>query len=165
MSHDAGPPSRSPHPTSEVVQALLDSGRTVAVAESLTGGLLALRITETPDSGSVFRGGVVAYLPEVKRELLSVPDGPVVSAECAEAMAAGVAELLGAEVGIATTGVAGPATEEGQPVGTVFIGYATKDGGGARRLELSPAGSPEYIREATVDAAITLLHHQLEARR
>jgi nicotinamide-nucleotide amidase len=164
VSHDVSLPCKGPYSAVDVVDALQNSGRTLAVAESFTGGLLALRITETPDSGSVFRGGVVSYLPEVKRELLSVPDVPVVSAVCAEAMAAGVAALFGADVGVSTTGVAGPATEEGQPVGTVYIGYSTKGEGGARRLALSPAGSPEYIREASVEAALVLLHHRLHER-
>jgi PncC family amidohydrolase len=147
------------------VDGLLRSGLSLAVAESLTGGLLALRMTETPDSGAVFRGGLVAYVGDVKRDVLGVPDGPIVSAPCAEAMAVGVAELLDADVGVATTGVAGPATQEGQRVGTVFIGYSIKGHGGARRLELSPAAPPEYIREAAVDAAFTVLHHQLTGRR
>jgi PncC family amidohydrolase len=141
---------------------------TLAVAESLTGGLLALRLTEAPDSGPVFRGGLVTYASEVKRGLLDVPDGPVVSAECAEAMAVGVAAQLGADVGLSTTGVAGPDTQEGRPVGTVFIGYSIAGQGsrptrGSRRIELSAAGSPEYIRDATVEAAIALLQHQLVA--
>jgi PncC family amidohydrolase len=126
---------------------------TLAVAESLTGGLLALRVTETPDSGRSFRGGVVAYLSGVKYELLSVPGGPVVSGECAAAMAEGVARLLDADVAIATTGVAGPDELEGKPVGTVFVGYAIGDQTSTERLGLPSDTDPRSIREATVEAA------------
>jgi PncC family amidohydrolase len=135
----------------------------MAVAESLTGGLLALRVTETPDSGQIFRGAVVAYLTGVKHELLGVPEGPVVSAKCAEAMAEGVAALLDADVSIATTGVAGPEPQEDQPVGTVFIGYRIDGRTDAERLDLSNHQDPHAIREATVDAACNGLLERLRS--
>ena len=141
----------TPGSTSRVVDVLVRRSLSLAVAESLTGGLLALRVTETPGSGDVFRGGVVTYLTGAKHELLNVPGGPVISAACAEAMARGVADLLSADVGVATTGVAGPSTQEGHEVGTVFIGYCTRGKSGSRRLEISPAAPPSHIREATVD--------------
>jgi len=147
-----------------LVDALRDAGLSLAVAESLTGGLLALRITQTPDSGEVFKGGVVAYLTGVKHVLLGVPAGPVVSAACAEAMAAGVAHLLEADVAVATTGVAGPATQEGNEVGTVFIGYSISGEHGSCRLNLSPAAPPDHIREAAVGAALKLLDHRVRER-
>lgn len=103
-------------------------GLTLAVAESMTGGLVASRIVDVPGSSAWFRGGVVAYDSEVKYEVLGVPTGcPVISGECAEAMAEGVRKRLGADVGLAVTGVAGPAEQEGQPVGTVWFGMAIGD--------------------------------------
>jgi PncC family amidohydrolase len=107
---------------------------------------------------------VVAYLTSVKHSLLDVPDGPVVSPTCAEAMAVGIAELLGADIGLATTGVAGPAEQEGQEVGTVFIGFALDGELGSRRLEISPAAPPSHVREAAVEAALILIEHQLAAK-
>jgi PncC family amidohydrolase len=145
------------------VERLRHRELSLAVAESLTGGLLALRVTETPDSGQIFRGAVVAYLTGVKHELLSVPEGPVVSARCAEAMAEGVAVLLDADVSIATTGVAGPDTQEGQPVGTVFIGYRVDGNTDSERLDLSALGDPHAIREATVATACAGLLERLAA--
>ena len=125
---------------------------TVAVAESCTAGLLASEMAATPDSGDWFVGGVVAYHSRIKFQLLGVPDGPVVSADAAIAMARGVRELLETEVGISITGVAGPATEEGQPVGTVFIGVSGPDG--SHVVPLLIEGSPERIRSVAVDRAL-----------
>ena len=107
-----------------VGKRLLAAGLTLAVAESLTGGLVASRLVNVPGSGDWFKGGVVAYDSEVKFSVLGVPRGPVVTATAARAMADGVRRLTGADVGLATTGVAGPDTQEGQPVGTVFLGLA-----------------------------------------
>jgi len=154
-------PSATSLPARRVVERLASTEVSLAGAESLTGGLLALRLTQAPGSGELFRGGIVAYLTGVKHELLQVPSGPVISAGCAETMAANVAHLLDADVGLATTGVAGPATQEGQEVGTVFVGYWINGEVGARRLSLSPAAPPDHIREATVDIALTLLDHRL----
>ncbi len=98
------------------------AGWRMAVAESLTGGLVAERLTRVPGASSWFRGGVVAYDPEVKFSLLGVPRGLVVSSDAAAAMASGVRRALAADVGIGVTGVAGPDESEGQPVGTVWWG-------------------------------------------
>lgn len=125
---------------------------TVAVAESCTGGLLAAEIVATPGSGDWFVGGVVAYHATVKYQLLGVPEGPVISAEAAVAMARGVKALLETAVGIAITGVAGPDTEEDQPVGTVFIGVSTPDGSHAVPLVIE--GAPERVRSVAVDRAL-----------
>lgn len=130
---------------------------TVAVAESLTGGLVAAALTEVPGASAVVRGGVVAYASEVKVDLLSVPAATVategvVSDACARAMAEGVRELLGTDLGIATTGVAGPSEQEGKPVGTVFVAVASADGVWSTHLRL--AGSRADVRSATVDRAI-----------
>ncbi len=112
-----------------VLALLGDVGLSLAVAESVTGGMIASRITNVPGASKVFRGGVVSYASEVKWDLLGVPraaDDAVVTAEAASAMAAGAAKVIGADVGLAVTGVAGPVTcrtgrRPNQP-GTVFVG-------------------------------------------
>ncbi|WP_131747890.1 competence/damage-inducible protein A [Frankia sp. Cppng1_Ct_nod] len=110
-----------------VVRLLADRGETLAVAESLTGGLLAGRLTDVPGASAVLRGAVVAYATDAKASVLGV-DGDVlatngaVSPEAAAAMATGVRDLLGATHGLAVTGVAGPDEQEGKPVGTLHIG-------------------------------------------
>ncbi|MGH4011897.1 MAG: CinA family protein [Pseudonocardiaceae bacterium] len=102
------------------------AGLNVAVAESLTGGMVASALAEAPGSGTWFRGAVVAYAREVKHQLLGVPLGPVVSAEAAATMAKGVRRLLKADIAVALTGAGGPAGQDGQPAGTVFL--ALSDG-------------------------------------
>jgi nicotinamide-nucleotide amidase len=109
---------------SVVLDLLRERGLSLAVAESVTGGLVGARLTAIPGASEVLRGGLVAYASDVKFTHLGVPEGPVVTAAAAAAMAAGVRRLLDADVGLATTGVAGPAEQEGQPVGTVFLGLA-----------------------------------------
>jgi len=106
---------------------LEDCGLTLAVAESMTGGLVASRLVDVPGSSAWFKGGIVAYDSEIKFDLLKVPRGPVVSEEAAMQMADGVRQLLGADVGLSVTGVAGPAEQDGQPVGTVYFGIAIGD--------------------------------------
>jgi nicotinamide-nucleotide amidase len=107
------------------VGALLEErGWTLAIAESMTGGLVGSRMVDVPGSSRWFKGAVVSYQSDVKFDLLDVPDGPVVSEEAAKAMATGVRTLLGADVGLSITGVAGPAEQDGQPVGTVWLGIA-----------------------------------------
>ncbi len=112
-----------------MLDLLVSRGATLATAESLTGGRLAARITAVPGASQAYVGGVVAYATEVKQDLLGVPDPllarhGVVSPECARAMAEGARRLLGASHALATTGVAGPDLQEGQPAGTVFVGVA-----------------------------------------
>jgi nicotinamide-nucleotide amidase len=128
------------------VGALLeDRGLTLAIAESMTGGLVASRMVEVPGSSRWFKGGVVSYQSDVKFDLLEVPEGPVVSEEAAKAMAEGVRRLLGADVGLAITGVAGPAEQDGQPVGTVWLGVAIGDDVDAVHLRLP--GDRKRIRQ------------------
>jgi len=91
-----------------VAAQLLERGLTLAVAESVTGGLIASRLVGVAGASHWFRGGVVSYASEVKFDLLNVPVGPVVSSSAAEAMAIGVRDLLKADVGLSVTGVAGP---------------------------------------------------------
>jgi nicotinamide-nucleotide amidase len=117
----------------EILGLLAQSGQTLAVAESLTGGLVAAALTDVPGSSVAFRGGIVAYATELKAELLGVDaamlaaHGPVYPAVAA-AMAAGVRDRLGATVGAATTGVAGPGPQDGQPAGTVHIAVSIRGG-------------------------------------
>lgn len=152
------------HQTMEsvVVDLLRDQGLTLAVAESLTGGLITSRLTEVPGSSDVLRGGVVSYASEVKFDLLDVPEGPVVSAVAAQAMAEGVRARLGADVGISVTGVAGPAEQEGQPVGTVFLGVAVDDEADAVGTRLP--GDRQRIREFSTISVLNLLRERLLAR-
>jgi len=110
-----------------VASLLVARGLTLAVAESLTGGLVASRLVNVSGASEWFRGGVVSYASDVKYSLLDVPEGPVVSAAAAAAMATGVAAKLGADVGLAVTGVAGPDSQEGHPPGTVFMAVALPD--------------------------------------
>ncbi|NBN97310.1 MAG: nicotinamide-nucleotide amidohydrolase family protein, partial [Actinobacteria bacterium] len=98
---------------SVVLDLLRAQGLTIGVAESVTGGLVAGRLTATPGSSDVMRGGVVAYASDVKFDVLGVPRGPVISEDTARAMAVGVCKTVGSSVGLALTGVAGPAEQDG----------------------------------------------------
>jgi nicotinamide-nucleotide amidase len=148
----------------QVLEALAGRGETLASAESLTGGLLAARLTDVPGASRSFVGGVVSYATRVKVELLDVPDAVVqrhgvVSQECAVAMAQGVRTRLGATWGLATTGVAGPDEQDGHPVGTVWIAVAGPSGVAARLLALT--GDRLAIRQATCDAVLAELAARL----
>ncbi|MCK7626108.1 nicotinamide-nucleotide amidohydrolase family protein [Streptomyces sp. RS10V-4] len=139
--------------------------QSLAVAESLTGGLVAGALTAVPGASRVVRGAVTAYATDVKRDVLGV-DGALLAArgavdgEVARQMARGVRRVLGADWGIATTGVAGPEPQDGQPVGTVYVAVQGPDGAGAvRRLAL--AGDRERIRRDTVQAVLELLLSEL----
>jgi len=146
---------------SVIIDLLREQSLSLAVAESLTGGLVATRITDVAGASDVFRGALTSYASAVKFELLDVPRGPVVTAEATEAMAQGVRRLLGADIGLATTGVAGPGPQEGQQPGTVFIGLAWSRGVESRRLRL--AGSRRLVRELTVISLLDFLRRRLIA--
>lgn len=142
-----------------VVHLASERGVTVATAESLTGGLVAAALTDVPGSSAVMRGGIIAYASDLKTSLLGVPQDVVdafgvVSPECVRAMASGVRVALGATVGVATTGVAGPGSQEGKPVGTVYVAVAGPVGVEVEELRLG--GSRTEIRSATVEAALQL---------
>jgi len=109
---------------SVVSDLLRDRGWSLGLAESLTGGLVGSRISDAPGSSEIFKGSIVSYATEVKRSVLGVTAEHVVSGECAVQMAQGARRVLGADVGLAVTGVAGPTEQEGQPVGTVWFGLA-----------------------------------------
>ncbi|HEY9556134.1 MAG TPA: competence/damage-inducible protein A [Acidimicrobiales bacterium] len=142
---------------------LQEHGLTVAVAESLTGGLVASRIVSVPGSSGWFRGAVVAYDSQVKFDVLDVPEGPVVSEEAAMAMADGVRRLLGADVGLSTTGVAGPAEQEGQLPGTVWLGLAIGDDVDAVLVRLP--GDRERVRQMSVISCVDRLRRRLSGSR
>ena len=155
-----------PDPRAEEVHRLLAAaGATVAVAESLTGGLLGATLTAIAGSSRTFRGGVIAYATDLKERLLDVP-GPLldaegaVSAHVAAAMAAGVRNTLSATYGVALTGVAGPDPQDGNPPGTVYVAVAGPGDGQVR--ELTVAGDRQAVRAAAVDAAVDLLRDLLE---
>jgi nicotinamide-nucleotide amidase len=139
---------------------LIRRGATLATAESLTGGALADLVSASPGASESYLGGVVSYATSVKTGLLGVSEETVethgvVSAACAEEMAARVKELLGAGWALSTTGVAGPTEQEGKPVGTVFVGVAGPDGASAHELHLS--GDRAEIRAQTCRAAVDRL--------
>ena len=140
---------------SVVLDLLRGRGLSLAVAESLTGGLVGARLTAVPGASDVFRGAVVSYASEVKFDLLDVSKGSVVSHDAAKAMALGVRERLGADIGIATTGVAGPTEQEGHPPGTVFLGLAHRDRVEALRVRLP--GDRRRVREYAVISVLNLL--------
>jgi len=129
-------------------------GLTLATAESVTGGLVGARLTGVPGSSDVFRGAIVSYATEVKQQLLGVSDGPVVSESAAREMAHGVRGRLGADIGLSFTGVAGPDEQDGQPVGTLYVGMVGPDFDEVRHLRLP--GQRDQMRQFAV---ITALDH------
>ncbi|QYN36326.1 CinA family protein [Pseudonocardia sp. DSM 110487] len=139
----------------EVAEEARRRGLTVAVAESLTGGMVATALAAADAASEWFRGSLVAYSSEVKHEVLDVPEGPVVSAEAAESMAAGVRRLLGADVAVAVTGSGGPSAQDGQEPGTVYV--AVDDGSGIRVLRLEFDGEPREICIRSAESTLRLL--------
>ena len=144
---------------SVVIDMLRERELSLGVAESLTGGLMGARFTSVPGASDVFRGGIVSYASDVKFSLLGVPQGPVVSANAVKAMAEGARRALRTDVALATTGVAGPAEQEGQPVGTVFLGLAMDGVSEAQRVQLP--GDRQRIRQYAVISAVNLLRRRL----
>lgn len=161
------------NPTATALVRLLNvNGETLAVAESLTGGLVAAEITSVPGASQVFRGSVTAYATELKHRLLGVDAALLersgaVDPQVAAQMAAGVREALGADWGIATTGVAGPDPQDGQPVGTVYVavdgprraGSLSASGGKVEALRLN--GGRAEIRMESVRSVLALLLAEL----
>lgn len=144
-----------------VADLLVERGLTAGVAESLTGGMVGARLAETEGASSWFRGSIVAYDSEVKFDLLDVPEGPVVTAEAASAMAEGVCKALRADVGLGVTGVAGPTTQDGQPVGTVFM--AVTLGGRTEGREHHFPGDRQHVRQFATISLLDLLRTRLLA--
>ncbi len=148
-----------------LVADLTARSETVAVAESLTGGLVVARLVDVPGASLVVRGGVVAYAADLKVSLLGVDTALLarvgtVDAEVAEQMARGIRERLGATWGLATTGVAGPGAQEGHASGTAYVAVARAGADCVvRRLDLT--GDRTAVREATVTAVLDLLADRL----
>jgi nicotinamide-nucleotide amidase len=143
-----------------VANQLIGRGLTLGVAESLTGGLIASRLVGIPGASTWFKGGVVAYDSQVKYDVLEVPEGPVVTAAAAAAMAEGVRRVTRADVGLGITGVAGPDPQEGVAPGTVFVGLALPDGTVDSR-ELRVPGDRERVRQYGSISALDLLRRAL----
>ena len=145
--------------SAKVLKAL--SGRRLATAESLTGGGIGAAITAVSGASAVFAGGVISYTNEVKHRVLGVPVETLntcgaVSAPVAQAMSEGARRVIGADVAVAVTGLAGPDGDEyGNPVGTVFVGYADARTAFAREYHFD--GNREEVREQTIEAALKLI--------
>jgi nicotinamide-nucleotide amidase len=146
---------------SVVLQLLRERGLSLGLAESVTGGLVAARLTAVPGASDVLRGSVVSYATEVKGAVLGVPPGPVVSVDAAVAMAEGARRVLGADVGLALTGVAGPTEQDGQPVGTLHVGLAL--GEAVETASLRLPGQREQMRQFSVISSLDLLRRRLLA--
>lgn len=148
--------------SAEVLKAL--AGKKLATAESLTGGGIGAAITSVSGASAVFAGGIISYTNEVKHRVLGVPveildTCGAVSAPVAKAMAQGAVRVTGADAAVSVTGLAGPDGDEfGNPVGTVFIGYA--DGQTAFAREYHFDGDREAVREQTICAALSLVLEQ-----
>lgn len=148
------------------VAALTRVGGSVAVAESLTGGLVLAALTEGPGASASVRGGTVVYATDTKHSVLGVDAGLLdergpVDPDVAAAMARCVRAMFGAEIGLATTGVAGPEPQDGHPVGEVYVALA--DASGVRVESLRMEGERTAIQRATVGAVVQLLLDRLEA--
>ncbi|MGN6441936.1 MAG: CinA family protein [Arthrobacter sp.] len=144
----------------QTVRQALESGRTGATAESLTAGMVSAVLADTPGASGMLQGGVVAYQNSVKDAVLHVPADLLARAgsvdpDVARAMADGARTVLGADVGVSTTGVAGPEAHDGKPVGRVYIGIATA--AGTAGFEYSFTGSRPDIRAAACAAALERL--------
>ena len=143
----------------QVLKAL--KGKKLATAESCTGGGIGAAITAVSGSSAVYKGGIISYQNEVKRDLLGVSEsdleslGPV-SAPVAEQMATGVRKALKADVAVSVTGLAGPGGDEfGNPVGTVYIGYADEKGTFARKFLFD--GNREDVRNQAIENALKII--------
>ena len=145
-----------------VLEELVSQGLTLATAESMTGGLIATRLTEVPGSSRAFLGSVVSYANSVKQEILNVPEGSVISEQAVLSMAIGVCEALGADVSVAVTGVAGPDSQEGQEPGVVWIGTCVD--GEAKAVEVRFPYNRTMARQLTVITALDILRRRLLER-
>lgn len=158
----------TPELATRVVHLLTASGLTVAVAESLTGGLVCAALTDVPGASRCLRGGVVAYATDLKAALLGVDpelltrEGAV-HPDVARAMALGVATALGADVGVATTGVAGPDPQDGRPPGTVHVAVSGPSGVVVESLSPGPwTGDRASVRAHACTVALALLLRVLD---
>lgn len=145
---------------SVVLKMLGEAGATLAVAESVTGGLVTGRLTNVPGASKVLRGGVVSYDSEVKFSVLDVTPGPVVNERAAIEMARGARRRLGASVGLSLTGVAGPDEQDGMPVGTLFVGLVLADGSEHVQQFRLPT-TRDQMRQMSVITALNFLRQRL----
>lgn len=149
----------------EIVAQLTQQELTIATAESLTAGMLSSAIADVPGASAVLQGGVVAYNNSIKHRVLGVSADTLaargaVDAETAKQMAAGVRQRFNADLGVSTTGVAGPDPSEGKAVGIVFIALSASNSTAAKLLRFD--GSRAHIRKSTVAASIQLVAEWLE---
>ena len=150
-----------------VIQGLKEKGLTLGCAESCTGGLIAKRLTDIPGASAVFKGGVVSYTNEVKRNVLQVPEELLeqygaVSSQVAAAMAQGARQALGCDIALSSTGVAGPDRDDrGNEVGVMFAAIATPDGVHVRPLRLGARPMRERLRIQTASHAFDLARRYL----
>lgn len=151
-----------PPDAGDIVAHLQEASLTLAVAESLTGGLILARLTDVPGVGDVLRGGSVVYATDTKASELGVDAellaerGPI-DGDVAIEMAKGVRQRWQADIGVATTGVAGPDQQDGHEVGEVYVAVSGPSEDWVERPDLAPDASRREIRLATVDAALALL--------
>lgn len=145
---------------SVVLGFLRGRGLTLGLAESVTGGLVGGRLTNVPGSSSVFRGAVVSYASDVKFGVLGVEQGPVVSEEAAAQMARGAQRVLGCDVALALTGVAGPDEQDGRPVGTLCVAVVMPDGSAVTATLMMPPAR-DQMRQMSVITALDFLRRQL----
>jgi nicotinamide-nucleotide amidase len=145
-----------------VLTRLHARGWTLGIAESLTGGLVGARIADVPGASATFRGSLASYATEVKRDVLGVTAEHVVSRECAEEMATGAQRVLGADVGISATGVAGPTPQDGQPIGTVWFAMALP-GLPVESVQTRLPGDRFRVRQFATISLLNLLRLRLDA--
>lgn len=145
--------------SSKVIEIL--QGKTLSTAESLTGGGIGAALTAVPGSSAVYKGGVISYTDEIKREILCVPPEwldkyGAVSPWVAMEMASGVRGLLHTDVAVSVTGLAGPGGDDkGHPVGTVYIAYEDRERNGVHHYHFE--GDRESVRQQTIEAALKLI--------
>jgi nicotinamide-nucleotide amidase len=144
---------------SVVLDLMRARGWSLGCAESVTGGLVGARLTGISGASDVFRGSIVSYATEVKQQVLDVPEGPVVSEEAALAMAQGARRVLGCDVALALTGVAGPGEQDGMPAGTLCCGLVWPAGAATRSFRLP--GLREQMRQFSVINSLDWLRRTL----
>lgn len=167
--HDDFAPAEKSALAKTVVEHLIAAEKTLAVAESCTGGLISAAITGIPGASKAFAGGAITYTDAIKAEILGVPECLIaqhgaVSAEVAAAMACAVAEKFGADYGLSATGFAGPTGgTEADPVGTVYFGYHSPSGLWACRVRIE--GDRAAVRERAVEHALDWMRRKLKKYR
>ena len=148
----------------ELIQKLGQHNLTISVAESLTGGLVAASLTQIPGASAVFKGGIIAYRDETKEQVLKVDPALItkftsISEPVAQSMATNIREIMNTDIGIATTGVAGPDKSEGFAPGIVFVAISIGDHNICQKLEL--VGDRTQIRDQSVNAIFKLTLSQV----